>query len=583
MSSTNTHPEAGISYTTPTKKAVFTSSAQAGPSRPRPSGASPAYSSRRHSLLGSRIWKVGFSGEPEPRAVFLSQDPHDKHSASEAWDLDMESVHGIHGSRSEGGRLIGVRILQKLRETFIKHLLADSKQRKVIIAENTFLPTYIKEHIAHALFDNLRVPSVAFTPSSLLALAACGRITGLVVDVGWLETTITPVYNSRPLFPLSRSTPLAGRRLHTRLRSLLFHHAIYISPPKSLSDLSREKRRGVPLDLLTDTLVERVITEGLLVGGVLNEPGGDADVEMEVEFNDYTQDNVPRGKRKLEDSRLIDSLRLCFASTSASKDMTFPVHTVKGSIQMGHDTIIVPGWIRERAAEVLFQDDEEDEGESIVNALLNTILKLPVDLRPSLISSILITGGSASLPGFIPRLRVSLLRSLLAPPQPFDDTPVPPSPLNTPASRKEQASLWKRRTQEPYRELYGLVDKVGILNDPAPVDGEVDGGNGGNAPRWVPGLMTWVGGSLAGVLRTGGPELTRETYDTLLATSLARGDAYRQELEDAYHDVAASIGINVEELKTGEAVRDGRGLGRRRGWKDGRDVVGDWSRAVKAG
>lgn len=130
------------------------------------------------------------------------------------------------------------------------------------------------------------------------------------------------------------------------------------------------------MDLLTDTLVERVITEGLLVGGVLNEPGGHADVEMEVEFNDYTQDNVPRGKRKLEDSRLIDLLRLRFASTSTSKDMTFPVHTVKGSIQMGHDTIIVPGWIRERAAEVLFQDDEEDEGESIVSALLNTIIKV---------------------------------------------------------------------------------------------------------------------------------------------------------------------------------------------------------------
>lgn len=66
----------------------------------------------------------------------------------------------------------------------------------MVIAENTFLPTYIKEYIAHTLFDNLRVPSVAFTPSSLLALAACGRITGLVVDVGWLETTITPVNTS---------------------------------------------------------------------------------------------------------------------------------------------------------------------------------------------------------------------------------------------------------------------------------------------------------------------------------------------------------------------------------------------------
>ena len=85
------------------------------------------------------------------------------------------------------------------------------------------------------------------------------------------------------------------------------------------------------------------------------------------------------------------------------------------------------------------------------------------------------------------------------------------------------------------------------------------------------------------VLRTGGPELTREAYDTILSTSLARGDAYSKELKEAYHDVAASVGINVEELKAGEAVRDGRGLGRRRGWKDGKGVVDDWSKAVKAG
>lgn len=211
------------------------------------------------------------------------------------------------------------------------------------------------------------------------------------------------------------------------------------------------------------------------------------------------------------------------------------------------------------------------------------LLQLPIDLRPSILSSILITGGSASLPGFIPRFRISLLRSLLPLPQSSDDTPVSLSPLNSQASRKEQALLWKKRTQEPYRELYGLVNKMAILNDPAPVDGEVDGGKGGKAPRWIPGLMTWVGGSLAGVLRTGGPELTREAYDTILSTSLARGDAYRQELKEAYHDVAASVGINVEELKAGEAVRDGRGLGRRRGWKDGKGVVDDWSKAVKAG
>lgn len=63
----------------------------------------------------------------------------------------------------------------------------------MIVVENTFLPTLVKEEIARALFDDLKVPSVAFTPSSLLSLASCGRVTGLVIDCGWLETTVTPV------------------------------------------------------------------------------------------------------------------------------------------------------------------------------------------------------------------------------------------------------------------------------------------------------------------------------------------------------------------------------------------------------
>jgi actin-related protein len=44
---------------------------------------------------------------------------------------------------------------------------------------------------------------------------------GLVVDCGWLETTITPVFASRPLFRYARSTPLAGRSIHSRDSDIL--------------------------------------------------------------------------------------------------------------------------------------------------------------------------------------------------------------------------------------------------------------------------------------------------------------------------------------------------------------------------
>ncbi|WWD20116.1 hypothetical protein CI109_104591 [Kwoniella shandongensis] len=576
------------SYTTPTKRAAFAPSAEAGPSRARPTGASPAYSSRRHSLYGiedrividpgSRVWKVGFSGETDPRAVFFSLDEDDPTSATEAWNLDLERLEGVRGSRSEGDRLVGVRVVKKLRDTFSKHLMTDPKSRKVIVVENTFLPTYVKEHLARTLFDNLKVPSVSFTSSSFLALAACGRITGLVVDIGWLETSVTPVYHSRPLYSLSRSTPAAGRRLHKRVRSLLLHYGAYIPPPTSLGNIhSNQRTKGVPLALLTDRLVERILTEGCLVGGVFI--GSEGVAQMDV---DMTAQDVKEGL-DLEDETVIRDFKSRFEGSSSATDMIFKVSpTSKNEPRdMGCGTVIVPGWVRERAAEVLFEDDEEEEDKSIPRTILDCLLKLPIDLRPTLVSSMLITGGTPSLPGLVPRLRISLLQHLLPPPTDLS-TLAPASPLDSPASRIAEMKQWRKRKDEPYRDMYGLARKLAILNDPAPLDGP-EASTGGKAPRWVPSLMSWVGGSLAGSLKTSSPELLRETYDTLMATSISRGEAYRHELEASEVEIAATVGVSVDELRTGEALHDGRKLSRKRGWREGGpSVLGDWTRIVKA-
>ena len=107
--------------------------------------------------------------------------------------------------------------------------MTDPKSRKVIVLENPLLPTRIKEMLARCLFEDLQVsffasfvllssipsfprssrhlasfsfqvPSISFIPPHLLALLAIGRTTGLVVDVGYLETVVLPV--SRRLLPL---------------------------------------------------------------------------------------------------------------------------------------------------------------------------------------------------------------------------------------------------------------------------------------------------------------------------------------------------------------------------------------------
>lgn len=47
--------------------------------------------------------------------------------------------------------------------------------------------------IAKLLFDYFQVPSISFVPTHLMALLTTGLTTGLVIDVGHLETSILPV------------------------------------------------------------------------------------------------------------------------------------------------------------------------------------------------------------------------------------------------------------------------------------------------------------------------------------------------------------------------------------------------------
>jgi actin-related protein 10 len=128
--------------------------------------ASPHYSTSlrsRHSLygtedrvvldLGSRCWKVGYSGEPSPRAV-----------------LDIsEFATGTDASLWDNSEMLAHRVQEGLRKVFFDVLLADPKQRKVIVLENPLAERRVKESIAEVLFGNLHVGVAHFTLPKMCA------------------------------------------------------------------------------------------------------------------------------------------------------------------------------------------------------------------------------------------------------------------------------------------------------------------------------------------------------------------------------------------------------------------------------
>ena len=186
-----------------------------------------------------------------------------------------------------------------------------------------------------------------------------------------------------------------------------------------------------------------------------------------------------------------------------------------------------------------------------------------------MLSTILVVGGTACHPHFIPRLRDSLHHLLTPAP---NDTP-PPVPIGDASMRANETKLHRIKQHHPFTSLAPLRSKLAIMNDPSPL---ANLAIAGIAPRWSPHLVPWVGASLAGALRTGGPEMQREEWHALQAEAARKGEQWRDDLDVAEAEVAALLGANIDELRPGEALGT---VGRKRGWRDSAELP-DWSRGT---
>ncbi|KAF8206244.1 fungal-specific actin related protein [Mycena galopus ATCC 62051] len=535
MSNVPATPQGKTSFDpkTPTVSRVASSSAAVQ--------SSPHYATtRRHSLYGvedrviidagSRIWKVGFSGEGRPRDVFCAGGPND----SPLWNLSRATDLA---EEAEQERILEVKLETSLRSVFHDSLLTDPKARKVILVEHPLLPLHIKDMMARILFENLQVPSVSFASSHLLSLLAVGRITGLVIDCGHLESVALPIFAARPLFPLLRTTPLAGARLTSHLRALLLLFGTYLPPPTSLSAAANipaaNRSTRVPMEVLTDAVLEEIKARCCFVGEALGfspsdtrdatpaDEASEADIpppsdstQSESDFSMAGRDSNFSSHRASSEFSIISNPRVPAADNPRGEGhlqalaTLYQRHSTATELQMrvtgtGRGTLIIPGWVRERTTEVLFEGGDVDES-SVAEVILDALLKVPVDLRKTLASSILVVGGTSMLPGFIPRLQQELVRAVGPPPT--------PSRHPTRPDRPDRPSL---PPYDPYASLRPLLPYFAILNNPSPPAATTAraGANAGKAPAFSPATMAWVGGSLAGSLKTGGAEVNREQWD----------------------------------------------------------------------
>ncbi|GAA5865534.1 hypothetical protein JCM3774_002042 [Rhodotorula dairenensis] len=600
-----------------------------------PSGPSPHYSTSlrsRHSLygtedrvvfdIGSSIVKAGFSGEPAPRECRRSARGR---GGDEVWGLEK-------GEPTEDEWLAReYRLRTVIRSIWFENLLTDPRTRKIIVAENPLLSTRVKEMIARVLFDNLQVPSLSFASAPVLALMASGRLSGLVVDVGHLETTVTPVFHSRPLFPCLATSPNAGRRLNRRLRAMLLAFATYIPPPTSLAAATPASPADLPRGILTDELVEEIKTRLCFVGEEVL-PADESPTSTTDPGSSRIRDDLDMSD---EDEAIVTHLYERYSWTAPdTKPVSFRVPTslsgaaattsaTAGHYNSGRGWIQVPGWVRERAAEVLWEDGRDPDAQGLADVVLECLLRLPTDLRKPMASAILVTGGTAMLPGFFSRFKSSLLARLEQshPPSPPPSPDAPPlsaegvsivgsdrtnldeamsvdpaesvtqtmsdtrstsskhgaapssAGFDETAKRRRRHALSIRlhrvRHSPHFAPLVGLAPHIAVLNHPCPRSTPSSSAlarkQEGSAPSYSPALQTWVGASLAGALKTGGEEVTREMWDAAPRKRTGLGSG----------PVATTLPTPTDEASSG-IVEEPEGW--ERGDREGR--LPDWTRLV---
>ena len=208
------------------------------------------------------------------------------------------------------------------------------------------------------------------------------------------------------MYPMLRTTPRAGARLTSHLRTLILEFGTYHPPFASLAGSASTAPRPTPVppEILTDALIEEIKASYCFVGSPLDQfplPGTEnlrqpasqrddrMDVDMEashshsqllrvsplpghrsgyqsgVQSGTHTPSRTPSAQ---------DAWVAQYERQSGATDFLVSVSPPAPLTGTGRGNLRIPGWIRERAAEYLFLGGDVDEP-SVSEIILQTLLK----------------------------------------------------------------------------------------------------------------------------------------------------------------------------------------------------------------
>uniref|UniRef100_A0A667ZMJ3 Actin related protein 10 n=1 Tax=Myripristis murdjan TaxID=586833 RepID=A0A667ZMJ3_9TELE len=150
--------------------------------------------------LGAAYTKCGFAGETGPRFIIPSEirKPGQQQAIKVVqYNINTEELY--------------VNLKEFIHMLYFRHLLVNPRDRRVVIIESILCPSHFRETLTKVFFKQFEVPSVLFAPSHLMSIMTLGINSALVMDCGYTETLVLPVYECTPILPAWEALPLGGK------------------------------------------------------------------------------------------------------------------------------------------------------------------------------------------------------------------------------------------------------------------------------------------------------------------------------------------------------------------------------------
>ncbi|KAF6151927.1 hypothetical protein GIB67_010501 [Kingdonia uniflora] len=392
--------------------------------------------------LGSHTCKAGYAGEDAPKAVFPSvvgsivgsvdqsevgdtvknekeSDSIDSKNGTRPFDSDKTKAKRklYVGSQALGYRRDHMEVLSPIKDGVVvdwdmvdniwdhafrfclilfsclllllissrDRLLIDPKEHPMLLAEPSSNTPQQRERTAELMFEKYKVPALFLAKNAVLTSFASGRATSLVVDCGGGSTTIAPVHDGYVLQKAVASSPIGGELLTDCMLKSLESKGITIKPRYSFK--RKETRPGeyqvVDTDFPNTTESYKLYSQRIISGDIKESVCRAPDTPYDE--NSYA--NIPMTPYELPDGQTIE----IGADRFKIPDILFNPSIVQ----------TIPGM--ETFA------DSSPPIRGLPQMVLDSINKCDVDIRRELFSSILLSGGTASMQMLKERLEKDLL------------------------------------------------------------------------------------------------------------------------------------------------------------------------------